>query len=286
MNTTVRKSQIATMKSFDNLFIEMSDKHCNQKCKNCYIDFPQFRKVENFIKIETIEKALKELENTNIKCIYLTGAEPMTHPDFNSILRLCLKKTSVCICTNGSLINEKKARFLSKVEDESKNEILFRISLDHYDEVKNDDTRYRGAYRQAVFAIRHLLKYNFLTVISVTNFYKEDEKHLRQEINKIFSDSTTMQPKIIINKWHDKNSQMKDIITEQKWNRLECEYGRTLSAKGVYSCPFLAGDYRGRCGSDFYDYSDRLPLETNFCETCIENPHQMFGLNFDNLISI
>ena len=71
MNTTIRKSQTAVMKSFDNLFIEMSAKCCNQKCNHCYIDFPQFKKVEDFINIEFIEQSLNELKNTNIKCIYL-----------------------------------------------------------------------------------------------------------------------------------------------------------------------------------------------------------------------
>lgn len=92
MNTTIRKSQTAVMKSFDNLFIEMSAKYCNQKCNHCYIDFPQFKKVEDFINIEDVEQSLDDLTNIDIKCIYLTGAEPMTHPDFNAILRLCLKK--------------------------------------------------------------------------------------------------------------------------------------------------------------------------------------------------
>lgn len=281
MNTTVRKSQIAAMKSFDNLFIEMTSKYCNQKCQICYIDFPQFKKVEDFIAIERVKDALEALKNTNIKCIYLSGAEPMTHPDFNSILRLCLKKASVCICTNGSFINEKKARFLKKVEEESKNEIFFKISLDHYDEVKNDDIRYRGAYRHAVFAVKYLLKYNFTPIITVTNYYQENERKLLEGISKIFSDKCE-KPEIIINKWHDKNSVISDDIIKQKWNRLECEYGRTLNSKGVYSCPFLSGDYRGRCGSDFSDYCDKLPLETNFCQTCIKNSHEMFGLNFKN----
>jgi hypothetical protein len=88
-------------------------------------------------------------------------------------------------------------------------------------------------------------------------------------------------PEIMINDWHDKNSTVKDDITDIKWNRLDCEYGRTLSAKGVYTCPFLSGDYRGRCGSDFKDSSLKVPLETNFCQTCIGNPHLMFGLNLD-----
>jgi len=279
MNVTVRKSQIATMKSFDNLFIDMTEKFCNQRCKHCYIDFPQFKKCEDFIDIEKIADTLNDLKDIDIKCIYLTGAEPMTHPVFNAILRLCLKKSSVCVCTNGSFINEKKARFLKKVEDESENEIFFKISLDHYYEIKNDDIRYRGAYRHAVFAVKHLLKYNFNTIITVTNYYNENEYTITEEISKIFSDCV-QQPQIIINRVHDKTSDVSDDITEQKWSRLECEYGRTLNAEGIYACPFLSGDYRGRCGSDFKDYSTQIPLETNFCVTCIKNQHQMFGINF------
>ncbi len=281
MNAIIRKSQKAIMKSFDNLFIEMSAKYCNQKCKHCYIDFPQFKKIEDFISIEIIEKALNDLRSTDLKCIYLSGAEPMTHPDFNAILRLCLKKTNVCICTNGSFINEKKARFLKKVEDESDNEIIFKISLDHYDEMKNDNIRYRGAYRQAVFAIKHLLKYDFTSIITVTNYYQESEDKLINGILEIFSDYDISKSYIDIRPWYDKNKKT-DKITEQ-WSALDCEYGRVLTSKGVYTCSFLANDYRGRSGSTFEDYSKTVPLETNFCATCTKCSHQMFGVNFDIL---
>ena len=257
----------------------MTAKYCNQKCKYCYIDFPPFKKVEDFIETEIIENALKDLSNTKIKCIYLTGAEPMTHPNFNSILRLCLKKSAVCICTNGSFINEKKARFLKKVEEESTNEIFFRISLDHYDEIKNDDIRYRGAYRQAVFAVKHLMRYNFTPIITVTNYYNENQQVLWEGINKLFSDKNPGKTLIEIKQWHDKNSVVNTNIAEKIQHKLDCEYGRTLSTKGSYSCPFLSGDYRGRCGSNFKDYSKNIPLETSFCMTCIKNSTQMFGIN-------
>ena len=132
MTNTAWQANVARLKELNNLFIEMTAKSCNQRCKHCYIDFPMYKKVEDFISIDIIKNALNDTTKDNIKCIYLTGAEPMTHPDFNAILRLCLKRCSVCICTNGSFINEKKARFLKKVEGESDNEIIFKISIDHY----------------------------------------------------------------------------------------------------------------------------------------------------------
>ena len=279
MNTIIRQSNISSLKSFDNLFIEMTSKCCEQKCKHCYIDFPQFKKVKDFIDVEIIEQALNDTSNEKIKCIYLTGAEPMNHSDFNAILRMCLKRSNVCICTNGSFINEKKARFLKKVEEESKNEIIFQISLDHYDEIKNDDARYRGAFRHAIFAIKHLVKYNFIPIISVTNFYKEDENLLKHEFAELLNKFEINMNHIIIRPWYDKNCAWENDNINNN-NRLDCEYGRILTSKGVYSCPFLANDYRGRCGSNFADYSKNVPLETNFCQTCEKSNAQMFGIDF------
>ena len=137
--TKLLQSQISKLKELNNLFIELTAKNCNQRCKNCYIDFPISKNIKDFIPDDLIKETLMQTKNENIECIYLTGAEPMTHPDFNGILRMCLKRTNVCICTNGSFINEKKARFLKRVEDESDYEIIFQLGTAHYDEIKNDD---------------------------------------------------------------------------------------------------------------------------------------------------
>lgn len=281
MKSDIFKSEVITMKELNNLFIEMTAKCCNQHCKHCYIDFPQYKKVQDFINIDTIRKALNDTTHENINCIYLTGAEPMTHPDFNAILRLCLKRANVCICTNGSFINEKKARFLKKVEDESTNELIFKISIDHFNEIKNDDIRYRGAFRQAIFAIKHLIKYNFNPVIAVTNYYNIPPAELISgfeelfEKNKFDMDRTNLQ----IVPWHDKNSVFDGEINGN-WEKLDCEYGRVLSDSGIYTCPFLTDDYRGRCGSSFNDYTKRSPLETSFCKTCLKSKKQIFGIDF------
>ena len=115
---------------------------------------------------------LEDTKGENLHCIYLTGAEPMTHPDFNSILRLCLKRCNVCICTNGSFLNEKKIRFLNKVESEGNNQIFFKLSLAHFDEIESDKVKYRGHYRHTIFALKTLSRYNFTSVLAIQNFYK------------------------------------------------------------------------------------------------------------------
>lgn len=281
MKSNIFKSAVVEMKELNNLFIEMTAKSCNQHCKHCYIDFPQYKKVQDFISIDVIKQALNDTTQEKIECIYLTGAEPMTHPDFNAILRLCLKRSNVCICTNASCINEKKARFLKKVEDEANNEIIFKISMDHYEEVKNDDVRYRGAFRQAVFAIKHLLKYNFNPIISVTNYYNLSNEELWDGFGALFAKNNFDMDKsnLQIVPWHNMQSSFEGNL-DGKWKNLDCENGRILTANGVYACPFLANDYRGRCGSSFGDYTKRSSLETSFCETCVKSKSPMFGIDF------
>ncbi len=269
------------LKNFNNLFIELTAKNCNQRCKHCYIDFPLNKNVKDFIELDTIKKALNDTFNQNLECIYLTGAEPMTHPDFNAILRLCLKRCNVCICTNGSFINEKKSRFLKRVEGESDFEIIFMLSIDHYNEVKSDDIRGRGTYRQTLYAIKNLLKYDFNPILCITDYYNEGKETLLNEFKKVCKKIgfNAKDNNFKINKWYNKSDEDWNDC-ELKWETLDCEYGRMLTTKGVYTCPFLANDHRGRCGSDFQDFSRKNSLESSCCLTCISNQNAMFGIDY------
>ena len=282
MSTSIYRAPICEMKAFKNLFIELTPKNCNMRCKHCYIDFPLSKNVKDFISVNCVKENLTSVEHAGLECIYLTGAEPMTHPDFNTILRMCLKIANVCIITNGSFINEKKARFLKNVEEESNFEIIIKLSLDHYEELKNDEVRARGAFRQTLSAIKALAKYDFCPIISVTNFYNEEPALLTQKVMELCHKvEYDVEPRHIkINRYVDKNYEGEPEYKE--WKSLDCEYGRILTTNGVYVCPFLANDHRGRCGSNFADFSRKMVLETNFCENCTKNPEMFFGIDFQS----
>lgn len=276
----IYKPQICNLKELNNLFIELTAKNCNRRCKHCYIDFPYSKNVKDFISIDTIKEALIDTKSENIQCIYLTGAEPMTHPEFNAILRLCLKRTNVCICTNGSFINEKKARFLKRVEDESNYEIIFQLSIDHYDEIKSDDLRGRGTYRQTLNAIKSLIKHNFNPILCITDYYDEGKENLLNGFKTVCEkiNFQASENNFKINKFHNKTNN--EIDFEENWQKLDCENSRILTTKGVYTCPFLANDHRGRSGCDFKNYAHKTILETDFCATCLKNKTQIFSIDF------
>lgn len=270
---------VCEMKALNNLFVELTAKNCNQRCKKCYIDFPLTKNVKDFISLDAIKQALSDLKSEHLDCIYLLGAEPMTHPDFNTILRLCLKYSNVCVFTNGSFINEKKARFLKKIEDESEYELIFQLSLNHYDELKNDDIRSRGSYRQVLNAVRSLVKYDFNPILCITDYYGEGKERLIAEFRRIFLNIgfEVQDNNFKINIFHDGSLEFDSDVC---YEHLDCSNGRILTVKGIYTCPFLANDHRGRSGSDFKNYSKRCALETEFCASCIKNNSAFFGINY------
>ena len=271
---------VSKLEELNHLFIELTQKNCNQRCRKCYIDFPLTKNVKDFIQIDKIKQALNDTKNANLKCIYLTGAEPMTHPDFNNILRLCLKRTNVCIFTNATFINEKKARFLKKVEDESKYQVIFKLSFAHYDEFKNDEVRFRGAFRQNLYALKCLDKYDFTTIMCVNNYYKEANQKLTDEFNMIKQSNELKNSMVQVTDWVDVCNHDDSVIpNDEMLLKCDCSNGRLLTQNGIFSCPFLSNDYRGRMGSDFKDFSQAVRLETDFCSTCIKNKEPMFSIN-------
>ena len=259
----------------NNLFIELTAKNCNQKCSSCYIDFPVSKNTKDFISIETVKEAISDSANEELHCIYLTGGEPMLHPDFNTILRLCLKRCNVCICTNSSFLNEKKIRFLKKVEDEDSTQIFFKLTLTHFDELENDKVKYRGQYRQTISALKILSRYNFTSVLCIQNYYKLSEDIIRKNFSKIFFENEISNTDIQINISYPNYSEDNILKPSPK---TDCMYGRVLSKNGIYSCPFLSNDYRGRMGGSLKDYSKTITAETDFCAACSANGKWMFTI--------
>lgn len=274
MSKTIIKAPCINLSKIETLFIEMTSQNCNLRCKHCYIDFND-KKVKDFIPIEKIKQAISSLDKKELKYIHLTGAEPMLHPDFNHILRLCLKHSSVIVHTNAMNINDKKARFLRKVEEENNlgHEIIFMISIDHYIERENDLLRCRGSYRKALHAILSLVKYEFNPILSIVNHRDENEEELKQNFKKLCNsfgfETTDLNFKIIPLIEKNKDVELPSDIDYDSVN-VDCSTSRTLTINGVFSCPLLSADNRGRCGADFTDFSSKNYLETSFCAQCVK----------------
>ncbi len=272
MGTTILTAPKVELTSLDNFYIELTNQNCNLKCKHCYISFDPYKKIKDFIPIETIKQALEDIRTLDVKMIYLTGGEPLLHPDFNTILRTCLKHKPVTICTNGININDKKARFLKKVEDEGDNELFFNISIDCHDERRNDDLRGRGSFRKAVGALQSLIKYTFTPTIKYTNYYNEDAEIIIDSMKSILERHNVdfQDVWLEILPFFDKTKSVEmGEVSKSTEEKLWCKNSRILTLKGIYNCPMLVNDYRARTGSTFSAFSRKSYLETEICSQCV-----------------
>lgn len=262
------------LEELNNLFFQLCTKTCNLKCKHCYIEKNPYKNEEDFINIEKIKESLAYARSYKLNSIYLTGGEPLMHPDFNQILRMCLKISNTTVMSNGVMINDKKARFLRKIDDESQYETIYRISLDSINEIENDELRGRGSFRKALCAIMSLLKYEFNPIISVINYKNRSREEIFSEFKEYFSkkgfDMDDINLKII--PYFPKNNQMNqlEIIDDVNIKKLDCYNSRVVAQNGVYSCPVLVNDYRARLGSSLKDCSKINYLDCEKCLICTQ----------------
>ena len=278
MSQAILTAPYVQFNELNHLFIELTAQNCNMRCKHCYINFEPYKKVKDFISIDKVKKTLIDTMKEKIQCIYLTGGEPMLHPHFNNILRMCLKRTNVTICTNGMSINDKKARFLRKVENETSNELIIKLSLDDYRESVNDSLRGRGNFRKVVFAVQSLIKHEFNPIVSIVNYENVDKKELIENFKQMFASSGVGLDdfNFSIIPMFSKNSTYEDEVQDISKCKFDCANSRTLTENGIYTCPLLTQDERGRSGTEITDFSKKNYIETSFCKQCAKNGEHLF----------
>ena len=277
----IMQAPVVELNELNNLFFELTNKNCNLKCSHCYIERNPYKKEKDFLPVDKIKQVLLSVRRENIKSLYLTGGEPMTHPDFNSILRMCLKISNTTVMTNGTFINDKKARFLRKIDDESDFETIYRISFEHFDEKKNDVIRGRGSFRKALFAVQNLYKYGFNPIITITDYYKEKREVMFEGFSKLCEKFgfEIGQINLKISPYFNSNPSTFKQIENEEINKdmLDCRNSRIISAKGIFTCPVLCNDFRARSGYSIENFAKRVCLDTEKCYACVHHNTKAFS---------
>lgn len=280
MYNSIVQAQCVCLSSLEHLFIDLEYVKEQNKSFNVYRSRSFNQKNKKYLQLDEIRDALANLDKKSLKYLYLIGNNSMMHPEFNHILRLCLNVSSVTIFSDGTCINDKKARFLKRVEEEGQNEIVFKIFLNHYDEKTNDSIAGRGAFRKALHSITALNKYGFNPILVIkTNECKDDIKSGFIELGKKFKFETEdINFSFIPDETTINQCLSMDILSSVV--DYDCMHSRILAKSGVYNCPMLLNDYRGRSGSSLKDFSNKCYLETEKCYVCRANGSSLYINNW------
>jgi len=290
MGITFKAPCVETVK-LENLWFQLSNVACNIKCRHCFLDCHHDTKKKNFLSVEKIVEALKT-DLKDLKMIYLTGGEPFFHSKINDILKLCLKKADVTVCTNGTLLNDKKFKILKALVNDSKHKLYFKFSLDHFTEGRNDEYRAHGVFKKVVNALKLAQNYDMKSAISCVNLKRESEDILNEGFINLFNkhklnmsiNDVKIVPMLKIGsyaKYHSFGAK-EENVTFEDFNKidiamLDCKNSRVVTINGIYSCPALVNDPRGKLGDSLKDCVNNVYLETQTCYDCISMQDKLFG---------
>ncbi len=143
------------------LIIHLLDR-CNLHCQHCYIEAA--KDGDQYLPRHLIIRTLLETERLGIRTVYLTGGEPILHPDLAAILlyKRIKKAFQWAICTNGTLIGRAEAALLKAAHTNA------QVSIDgdenYHDAFRGSD----GAFRRAREGIQALLAAGVPVTVVVT----------------------------------------------------------------------------------------------------------------------
>ena len=259
------------LENLEDLYFELVPKNVDLRKKRPSYLSKEKKRTTKLMGIEAVKEAISDIDLNKLKNIYLIGSEPLFNPDFNRILRFCLHFAPTTVVTGGQNINEKKARFLEKVQNERENNypLNFNIIMYHFDERENDTYCTRGDFRKIMHAIDSLQKYNFEPDILIKNVTNTPEEDLVKGFEKVFKQYGISLPKLIIHSKPEEEPDISKLNFMTLAKKLHCAKSRVFSSSGVFSCPSLVGDNRARMGTTLKDYSKTNYLETESCKTCI-----------------
>jgi AdoMet-dependent heme synthase len=141
---------------------------CNLSCVHCYVSDAQHPKRAQ-LPGSLVRRIIDELKSLDGASIVLSGGEPLLHQELWEIIQYASGKVGVQLLTNGTLIDQKWAEFLSHMR------VRVQISIDGSKDAIHDQVRGKGSFNRALQGLKYLqaagigTRINFSTTVMNQN---------------------------------------------------------------------------------------------------------------------
>lgn len=158
---------------------------CNIECTNCYIESSPTNDRLVYLTASDVEPYLEELDGageTGIE-IGFTGGEPFMAPEMIDILRLVLARGhSVLMLTNAMqpMMRPRIKGGLMELREAYGDQLIMRVSLDHFSQDLHDKERGPGAFDLAMKGLRWLSENDFNLALAGRTIWGEEEEIARK----------------------------------------------------------------------------------------------------------
>lgn len=270
------------LKELETLWMQVGGTLCNLECTHCFISCGPKNDTIAMMTLAQVEERLRESRELGVKDYYITGGEVFINPEIFEILAAILSYGPLDALTNGTQITSEKAKRLRTIQDASKHPLRFRVSMEHFDEDKNDVIRGKNAYRKAIAGIVCLAEAGFSPILTVTRTWEEEsDSEMESKFVEFLRKSGVMQPQIKILPGfllgqlaeNERDYSQDEYVTEKCFEdfditQLQCATSRMATGEGVYVCPILVDNPAARMGDTLADTLRPFPLSHSACYTC------------------
>ena len=136
---------------------------CNLRCRHCYT-IEQVMYNPNVLNLDACRDLVDEAIELGTEIFYLTGGEVMQHPQILEMVDTIASRRKLILFTNGMLIDEEKADYLSRYRER----LIVQISIEGHDEENNALIRGKRAFGPALQGLKNLLNAGVRVGVSST----------------------------------------------------------------------------------------------------------------------
>ncbi len=284
LETKSPQSPMVELKSFDELWFQVSGTLCNLECAHCFISCSPKNNSFGYLSLETVEKHLKESVPKGVKEYYFTGGEPFLNREILPILELALQYGPVTVLTNGTVLKPEWLEQLWKVEQGTDYSLEFRVSIDGPTPETNNPIRGERTFERAMQGVSMLVEQSFLPIITMTRTWDEsEEQEILSAFRKVLAEHGCTRPRLKVLPRLQMGAEVKrtegygqyDIVTHEMMqefdeSQLICSHSRVVTDKGIAVCPILLEAPDAILGQSLDEATVPFALSHGACYTCFK----------------
>lgn len=272
-------------KHLDTLWLQVTGTLCNLACLHCFISCGPKNDSHPMMTLEDILERLAWAKDYGVKEYYFTGGEPLMHPDIKAIIDATLAQGPLTILTNGILIDDEMAAWLSARFRASRYSFDVRVSMDGTTPEENDAIRGRRTFEKILAGVDRLIAHGLNPVLTVTTCHAElAAEEGRASFIALLKSRGVTQPRLKFlapfKIGREENRHGADggympserlyvsDVPDPQADHLQCDSCRMVTAKGVYPCPILIEEEGARMGDTLDESLGAIKLNHSACYTC------------------
>lgn len=265
----------------DTLWLQLTGTLCNLACRHCFITCGPEEERVPVMSRGRIEELLAEAVTLGVKEYYLTGGEPMLHPEFFAIVERILQDGPVHVLTNGLLIDGPAAARLRGIADAARYSLELRVSLDGMSAAENDPVRGRGSFDRVAAALSNLAAVELSPVITVVEHAQGmAAAAARQRFLEFAAGLGLRRPRVKFlpllrigreprrTRGYAEDEVVRELAPGAE-AAVQCASSRLATEEHVLTCPILLDAPEARLGRSLMDAARPIRLRWAACHTCV-----------------